>query len=243
MAKKVKSRRSTQTKERKTNWLVIGGIIGLGVVGLFGLLFASLQGSGPPTPEPTPSPSFVLEDYCTANPENCVAIGSADAPVTVVEVSDYGCGHCANFNLNSADILKSEYVDSGRVQWITLPYALGGQTGYPTLPSAASALCANEQGTDAFEAYHKALFALQGTANYNSRDGFMEVAGNVGLDLDAFAACYDDGRYESTLAANIQAANLSGVSATPTFYVNGEVVRGNLPLENFRQLLETQVGS
>jgi len=243
MAKKVRRRRSTQADERKTNWLIIGGFIGLGVIGLFGLLFASLQGSGPPTAEPTPSRSLILEDYCNSNPDNCVAIGAADAPVTLVEVSDYGCGHCANFNLNSADILKSEFVETGQVRWITLPYALGGQGGYPTLPSAASALCANEQGADAFEAYHKALFALQGTANYNTRDGFMSVAENLGLDMAAFEACYDSGRYESTVGENIQAANRSGVSATPTFYVNGQIVRGNLPLDSFRQLLATEAGS
>lgn len=241
MAKRSTRKRSTATEERKTNWLIIGGIIGVGVIGLFGLLFASLQGSGPPTPEPTPTRSFVLEDYCTANPDNCVQVGSADAPVTVVEVSDYGCSHCANFNLNSADILKSEFVDTGKVRWITLPFALGGQTGFPTLPSTNSALCANEQG--AFEAYHTALFGLQTSGAYNTREGFMSVAGNLGLDLDAFAACIDDGRYESIIGDNIQAANLSGISATPTFFVNGTKVEGNLPLANFQQLLAAEVGS
>jgi len=243
MAKKVRRRQSTQAPERKTNWLIIGGIIGLGVVGLFGLLFASLQGSGPPTPVPTPTRSLVLEDFCASNPANCVAFGPTDAPVTVVEVSDYGCGHCANFNLNSAATLKSQYVDTGKVRWITMPYALGGTSGYPTLPSAASALCANEQGTDAFEKYHEALFTLQGTGDFNTRDGFLRIAESVGLDVDAFAACYDDGRYEDTLAANIQAANLSGINATPTFFVNGQKVEGNLPLANFQQLLDAEASS
>ncbi|MCB8982545.1 MAG: DsbA family protein [Ardenticatenaceae bacterium] len=243
MAKKVRRRRSTPADERKTNWLIIGGIIGLGVIGLFGLLFASLQGSGTSTAAATPSPSFVLEDYCASNPDNCIAIGPADAPVTVVEVSDYGCGHCASFNLNSAATLKSEYVDTGEVRWITMPYALGGQSGYPTLPSAASAMCASEQGTEAFEKYHETLFTLQGTGNYNTRDGFLQIAQAVGLDMDAFTACYDDGRYESAVSNNIQAANRSGVAATPTFFVNGQKVEGNLPLDNFRQLLDSQVNS
>ena len=241
MAKRAVKRRSLKAEERKTNWLLIGGIIGVGVVGLFGLLFASLQGSGPPTPALTATPSFVLEDYCTANPGNCIVDGAADAPITVVEVSDYGCGHCANFNLNSADILKAQYVDSGQVRWITVPYALGGQTGYPTLPSSSAALCANEQGQ--FEPFHKALFANQGTSRFNTRDGFLDAASTLGLDVEAFAACIDDGRYQATIASNIQAASLSGINSTPTFFVNGEMVLGNLPVANFQQLLNAQLGS
>ncbi|MBK6326166.1 MAG: DsbA family protein [Chloroflexi bacterium] len=241
MATRSRNKRNAQKDERKTNWAIIGGIIGLGVVGLFGLLFASLQGTGAPTAVPTPTRSLVLEDYCAANPANCVATGAADAALTVVEVSDYGCGHCANFNLNSADILRAQYVESGQVRWITIPYALGGQNGYPTLPSAASALCANEQG--AFEPYHKALFGIQQTADFNTRDGFLKIAGNLGLDTTAFAACYDDGRYESTVSANIQAANRSGISATPTFFINGQKVEGNLPIANFQQLLDSELGS
>jgi protein-disulfide isomerase len=240
MTKKSK-RRSAQSPERKTNWLVLGGILGIGVVGLFALLFYSLQGPGAPTPVPTPAPSFVLEEYCDANPENCIVTGAADAPITVVEVSDYGCGHCANFNLQSADTLKAQYVNSGQVRWITLPYALGGQTGFPTLPSASAAFCANEQGV--FEPYHKALYGLQSTADFNKRDGFLNLAESLRLDTEAFAACLDDGRYEANIRANIQAANNSGINSTPSFYINGELVRGNLPLANFQQLIDAALAS
>jgi protein-disulfide isomerase len=243
MAKRVKRRsRVTKKDERKTNWILIGGIVGVGVIALFGLLFFSLQGSGPPTPEPTPTRSLVLQDYCENNPENCIINGAEDAPVTVVEVSDYGCGHCRNFNLDSADTLKTQYVDTGTVRWITVPYALGGGTGgYPTAPSANAALCAAEQG--AFEEYHKALFGLQGNSNYNTAEGFVGIADNLGLDSGALASCVEDGRYNDVIAQNIQVATSTGVSSTPSFFVNGELVRGNLPLNNFQQIIEAEAGS
>jgi protein-disulfide isomerase len=240
MAKRTVKKRAP-VKERKTNWVLIGGIIGLGVVGIFGLLFAALQGSGAPTPAAQPTRSFVLADYCATNPDNCITEGADNAPITVVEVSDYGCGHCRNFNLDSADILKSQFVDTGLVRWVRLPYALSNQSGYPTMPSASAAFCAYEQGQ--FEAYDKALFALQGTANFNSRAGFMSVAQQVGLDIEAFTACINDGRYEDRILANIQAANRSGITSTPNFFVNGQLVRGNLPLANFQQLLNAELGS
>lgn len=242
MAKRVKKRSRTSKKEaRQTNWILIGGIVGVGVISLFGLLFFSLQGSGPPTPEPTPTRSFVLQDHCENNPENCVITGSADAPVTIIEVSDYGCGHCKNFNLDTADTLKAQYVDTGLVRWIILPYALGGQTGYPTAPSANAALCTVEQG--AFEEYHKALFEIQGTGSFNTLNGFVGVAENLGLDSDALAACVEDGRYNSIVQQNIQIANNAGIGSTPSFFINGELIRGNMPLANFQAIIEAEAGS
>lgn len=242
MAKRIKKRsRVSKKEERKTNWILIGSIIGVGVIALFGLLFFSLQGSGPPTAEPTPTRSLVLQDYCDNNPENCMAEGADNAPVTIVEVSDYGCGHCKNFNLDTAPTLKQQYVDSGVVRWITIPYALGGQTGFPTAPSANAAMCAAEQ--NAFEEFHTALFAIQGTGTFNKTAGFVEVANNIGLDADALTACIEDGRYNDSIQSNIQAANQAGINSTPSFYVNGELVRGNIPLANFQQIIEAEAGS
>jgi protein-disulfide isomerase len=241
MAKRAIKRRA-QPKERQTNWALIGGIIGLGVVVLFAMLFASLQGGGAATnPTGEPTRNFVLADYCAANPENCIVEGVENAPVTIVEVSDYGCGHCRNFHFDSLDTLRAQFIDTGLVRMVRLPYALGGQTGYPTMPSAVAGFCAHEQG--AFQTFDKALFALQGTSNFNTRDGFLAVAAQSGLDLEAFTTCIDENRYQDRILANIQAANRSGISSTPNFFVNGQMVRGNLPLANFQQLISAELGS
>jgi protein-disulfide isomerase len=241
MAKRLTKRSRTQTHERKTNWWLIGGFVGVGVIGLFALLFLSLQSAGAPPIEPAPEHNLILENYCKANPDNCLASGSADAPITIVEISDYGCGHCRNFNLDTADALKAQYVDSGQVRWVTLPYALGGQTGFPTAPSATAVLCANEQG--AFEDFHTALFTLQGTNDFNTINGFTAIGSDLGLDTDALAACVEDGRYNDILNDNIQIASQAGINSTPSFFINGQLVRGNMPLENFQQIIETELGS
>jgi protein-disulfide isomerase len=182
----------------------------------------------------------MLQDYCEANPENCMVEGEATAPVTIVEVSDYGCGHCKNFNVDTAPILKQQYVETGIVRWITVPYALGGQTGFPTAPSANAAMCSAEQ--DAFPPFHTALFTLQGTGTFNTMAGFVNIANSLGLDADALATCVDDGRFNANIQQNIQAATAAGINSTPSFFVNGELVRGNLPLANFQQLIEAEAG-
>jgi protein-disulfide isomerase len=121
MAKKARKSRQVRRKERGPNWLLIGAVVGAGVIGLFVFLFLSLQGQGMPTP--TLQPNVALAEYCGTNEENCVSKGSAQAPVTIVEVSDYGCGHCRNFNLETAGALDSQYVEAGQIRWIVLPYA------------------------------------------------------------------------------------------------------------------------
>ena len=122
MAKRIKKRKSaSQNHDRQTNWVVLGGILGVGIIALFGLLFFTLQNSGASTSATASGYTLALQEHCANNPDNCVVNGSEDAPVTVVEVSDYGCGHCKNFNLDSASTLKEQFVDTGIVRWITVP--------------------------------------------------------------------------------------------------------------------------
>lgn len=233
---KVAPRRSRRRRdEGGTNWYVIGGVAAIGVIGLFALLFLTLQGQGVPTP--TPEPDLALIDYCEQNPENCITKGEADAPVTVVEVSDYGCSHCRNFNLEgTAEVLDEQYVDTGQVQWIALPYALGEQTA----PTAAAAMCAAEQ--DAFWEFHTAMFELQTTEIALTEEAFVQAADELGLDMDTFESCLDAGEYVPVVQNNIQAASRAGVSATPTFFVNGTMVEGNRPLADFQQILDGLLG-
>lgn len=233
---KVVSRRKKRGPRRGTNWLLIGGIVALGVIGLFVLLFATLQGEGVPTP--TPEPVANLAQFCAANEDNCIEKGDPEAPVTVVEISDYGCSHCRNFNLGgTADSLDETYVEADQVQWIVVPYALRPATQ----PAAEAALCAAEQGE--FFPYHKQLFELQGTDAAMSKEGFLPVAEEVGLDVEEFESCYDSGRYGSVVQRNVAVAASAGVSATPTFFINGRKVEGNLPLAAFQERIEVALGS
>jgi protein-disulfide isomerase len=233
---KVVSRRNRRNPEKGTNWLLIGGFAAIGIVGLFALLYVTLSTQGQPTP--TPETVASLAEYCETNETNCVARGESDAPITVVEVSDYGCIHCRNFNLGgTAEELQTQYVDTGSVRWIVLPYALSATTA----PAAASALCAAEQ--DQFFPYHHRLFELQDSPNALTEDAFLEAATDIGLDVDAFSSCLDDNRYDNTVQRNVLAAQDAGVSATPTFFINGAKVEGNLPLPAFQQEIESRLGS
>ncbi|NKQ36065.1 MAG: thioredoxin domain-containing protein [Chloroflexi bacterium] len=215
-------------QQRKTNWLVIGAIVVGSILLLIGLTALAFQ-------EPA---QLDLGKYCQNNPENCVARGPADAAVTMVEVSDYGCPHCKNYNLDTAPILDAAY-EGAPVRWVVLPFALPGQTGdYPTMATAVASLCANEQG--AFWQFHPAAFKLMDTpALFNTREGWLLTAESLGLDMEAFSSCLDNNNYEDVIRANINAAQNAGISATPSFSINGEILRGNQPVDVFMQRIDS----
>jgi protein-disulfide isomerase len=202
---------------------LIGGIFVAVAIGLFALLFMNLQG------ENTPEELLSLIDYCQENPERCITEGSPDAPITIVEVSDYGCGACASFNLETAGLLQDLYMTPGQVHWIYLPFALGTVTQ----ESAQAALCADDQ--EGFRDFHFRMFEIQGTEKALTRDGFLEEAGDLGLDVDKFESCLADGDYRSIVQLNIGAAQEAGVSSTPTFFINEKTLVGAYPLSSFQQ--------
>lgn len=222
MAKTPPQRRKQQT--RQTNWVVIGGLIALGVIVFGGLLYLALR----PT---QPQAVLALADYCAQNGNRCAATGDAEAPVTMVEVSDFGCTHCTNFHNNTAEQLHADFVEPGTMRWVVLPYALSTAT----VPAAAAALCAGEQ--DQYFEFANAMFGIEDTNVRLSPAGYQQTAETIGLDMDAFNSCMDDGRNINLVNNNREAARNVGVSGTPTFFLNDEELSGAQPIEVFAQTI------
>jgi protein-disulfide isomerase len=223
-AKRHKATRRVR-QEKESNWRLLLGIAAIGVLLLFALLALSLR-------EPAIA---TLEEYCQDNPGRCILKGAADAPVTIVEVSDYACPACQEFNLNTAGLLDESYVESGQVRWLVVPYAravVKAQSG----PAAEASLCANDQ--ERFFEFHQWLFEQQGEPTTLSRDGYLLAAEQLELEINEFSACLDSGRYAGVVDDNIEAANLAGVRATPTFFINGVKVEGAQPFAAFQQRID-----
>lgn len=227
MAKKPIQSKKQAKAQSSTNWLLIGGIILAGVVGLFAILYLVTR------PEETQS----LADFCAEAPQRCVFLGEETAPVTFVEVSDFGCPHCQDFHRDKADAIKENFVQTGDVRWVFLPYALRPET----LPAASAAMCAGEQ--DKYLEFANAMFAPDDLSSSLSRAGILAAGAGAGLDMEAFQACVEEGRFDSTISVNQQAASAAGVSGTPTFFINDQVVRGNVPLAEFENQFRAALGS
>jgi protein-disulfide isomerase len=169
------------------------------------------------------------------------ARGSADAPVTVIEFSDFGCPFCASFSTRTYPDLHEEYVATGQVRWVFVPFVMG------TFPNgelaARTAECAADQ--DRFWEMKERLYAGQDDWKSASRRQaprvFAGFADDVGLDGDAFAACFADNPVAGRIAVHNRAADAMRIRATPSFLVNGQLLEGALPITQFRMALDRMV--
>jgi protein-disulfide isomerase len=233
MARKPIKRKAARDRERGVNWMVIVGIVAAAVLLLGGLMLLSLNSvdeDGPTMAQAS------VPAYCEQNPDNCVAIGAETAPVRLVEVFDFACIHCRNFNQDALPVFKNQYLASGQVRFVSFPFAARPET----LPATNASLCANEQG--AYFEYSKAVFSQFGEAGYLSRDQLLQTAVALNLDRDSFAACMDEGRYNIVVSDNVGHAHSVGVTSTPNFFINGIQVTGNQP-DLIRQHIERMLGN
>lgn len=159
------------------------------------------------------------------------ARGEAEAPVTIVEFSDYECQFCG-VAAATLKTLLAEY--KGKVRLVHQPFPLSMHANAPKASEAA--FCAGEQGR--YWEMHDALFAQQdalGITDLKSR------AKALGLDSPRFDSCLDSGRMGPAVAASKKLGEGIGVSSTPAFFVNGRPLSGSQPIERFRELVDHEL--
>lgn len=165
-------------------------------------------------------------------------LGDPEAPIAVVEFSDFGCPYCGAFARETFPVLYREYIATGKVRWKYVPFTL---KSFPNGEEAAlAAECAAEQGTEAFWKMHDHLYARQQEwkADRSPQARFSAYARALGLEEERFSTCLRTGASATRVGRNNTAASLLNVRSTPTFFVNGYRVRGALPLETFRLVLQ-----
>ncbi|MBN1274896.1 DsbA family protein [Candidatus Woesearchaeota archaeon] len=153
-------------------------------------------------------------------------IGAEEAPVTMVEFSDYQCGFCGRFHDQTLPLIKENFVDTGLVKFVYRDLALYAAE------AAEAAQCAHDQG--AFWEYHDLIFAESGSLG---KDTFLKFAADLGLDVASFEECFDSGKYANEVVEDSADARNQGFSATPSFVINGKQVVGALPYEEFERTI------
>lgn len=225
-----KQRRSRQRRPgiSSTHILIVVGVAVL-VVAL--LLLLNSNRSQPATVSTLPYETGITPD---GEPYK----GSADAPLQLVEYSDFLCGHCANF-ADTLDRLGPNYIETGKLQVVYRNFAF---LAPESSQSAQAAECALDQGADKFWQYHDILFAKQGTGRAAYSDPQLKAyAQQIGLDLETFSSCLDSGSKAGQVQAEYDRGKSQGVEATPTWFLNGQVVRGALPENDLRQLFDNML--
>jgi predicted DsbA family dithiol-disulfide isomerase len=158
-------------------------------------------------------------------------MGPADAPITIVEWSDYQCPFCKRAHPTVEQVL-TEY--KGKVRFIYLDYPL---PFHPmAMPAAQAVHCAQDQGK--FWEYHKNLFEAPGDL---SKADLSKRATDIGLDAAAFEACTTSNKFDSLIKTNYDDGQALGVTGTPAFFINGRMLVGAQPIEQFRDIINDEL--
>lgn len=150
-------------------------------------------------------------------------MGDPNAPVTVYEYADYQCPACGYFAKQHRPKIEDDYIKTGKVRLVFKNFAFLGQE---SVWAAEAAYCAAEQG--GFWAYHDKLFANQRGENRGafSKPNLVRFARELGLKVEDFQLCLDSGRYRQKVLDESREGEAAGITSTPSFIVNGQIVRG-----------------
>ena len=188
---------------------------------------------GCPVKQATPvdvAPNTLLE---VRDDDHVLAVG--DPPITVIEYGDFECPICGMFEVQTYPTIRANYIDTGKVRWVYRHLPL---RKHPRAQAAAEASeCAAAQGK--FWEYHDLLLVNQlalTDADLN------QYAAELGLDVDAFAACLSSHAEAERVMEDVNSAAQLDATHTPTFYIGTQQVIGLLSVQEFTQILDAALG-
>ena len=190
---------------------------------------SDLRTGGSPSAPSVPSPS------APSAPVNVAAIGPSmgdeDAPVTIIEFSDFECPFCKRFNDQTFAQIKTNYIDTGKARIVFRHYPLPFHSNAQKASEAS--MCADDQ--DKFWEFHDAIFAQQTNIGV---DALKQIAATLKLNTATFNSCLDSGKYTKYVQDDLAAGSAAGVSGTPSFIINGQLVVGAQPYSAFQQAID-----
>ncbi len=216
------------------------------------ILYLVMNGRGDSTPETAGGPpaAAAVQSATTApqddrverhQPNDPLALGRVDAPVTMVMFSDYRCPFCAKFSRDTEPELVTRYVDQGtlRIEWRDFPIF-----GEQSMLAARAGRAAAAQGR--FWEFTRAVFAAapeRGHANLDEQAliGFARQAGVA--DLEGFTTAMRGTTFDAAINADLVQGNRIGVPSTPAFLINDVPFLGAQPTEEFVRAIDAAVGS
>ena len=170
-----------------------------------------------------------------------IALGSADAPLTIIEYASFTCGHCANFHEENWPRLKAEYVDTGKVRFIQ-------RDVYFDQPGLWAGVLARCGGDDKYYAVSDMLFDeqeewLAGGTGEEIAANLRKIGLKAGMTEDQMTACWEDtAKAEQLIATFQQNAVADKIEGTPTFIIGGETVR-NAPWEQLKAKIDEKLAA
>lgn len=223
-------------KERQQRLMIILGIGAVVVLAAIAIIVINTVSS----PSNSPVVEITLEDHPQPDRNS---IGDPNAPVKIVEYSDFQCPFCKRFADETEHPIIDDYIRAGKVYFT---YRTMGnfvsdniqQGGTESRNSAMAAYCAADQGR--FWDYKDSLFANwkgEDVGSYTQKR-LITMAESIGLNVDDFSQCLKSDKYRDQVEQDEADGRAAGVTGTPAFLINGELLTGAQPYETFRQAIE-----
>jgi len=248
-------------KKSTFNGLIITIIIAIGIASFFGGTYISNLDSNQISQEELDNAIAKLELKILQNKlppnqpitelkisaDNDPIIGNSNAPITIIEFSDFQCPFCAKFHIQTLPKIMDEYIKEGKVKLVFRDFPIQSIHSNALLASVA-AECANEQGK--FKEMHDKLFDNQNQWNkqetIDALSLFKQYALEMQLDSKTFESCLDNGKYIDEIRKDLKDGQNYGVSGTPGFFIGNEKIgyvelKGAQPFESFKKVIDEQL--
>ncbi|MDP3999511.1 MAG: DsbA family protein [bacterium] len=214
--------------------ILVAGVLIAGAV-IYSTGLKNLDGAAEVSNNLNPNPQLAVSLELTGED---VILGSAAAPVTIVEYGDFQCPFCGKFFSETESQIKENYVKSGKVKFVYRHFAF---LGPESLAAAEAAECAKDQGK--FWQYHDALYSAEvkdgQEHNGNLNESFFKsLASQLGMNLTFFSSCLADHKYADKVQKDYDGGRANGVQATPTTFVNGTKLEGAVPYNQFKAMID-----
>lgn len=182
--------------------------------------------------EAAQKPKFVTGDFS----DDDAVLGDKNAPVTIVEFSDYQCPYCGSFRNDTLTQIQKEYIDTGKVKLVYRDFPL---SFHPyAYPSALFAECVGNLSNDEnYYKVHDKLFETVQNGKFDY-DVMSKFAVGIGVNGAALKKCFDSDQYKAEIAADQKAGQDAGISGTPGFIINGQVISGAQPFGKFKSIID-----
>jgi len=215
------------------------------------LIIAAGQGSAAQTPQPTqqltqsPGPQIIQVSL-----DDDPVRGNPDAPITMVEFSDFQCPFCQRFHQTTLPLILENYVDTGKVKFVYRDFPIVSIHPNGAVVTAIAAECADEQGM--FWQYHDKIFQNQKNwerlATEDIVNELRAYAEEFDLNTNQFNDCLDSSKYLNEVNNDLQEGTSYGITGTPVFFIGNEErgyikVTGAQPYSVFQSVLDQMLAS
>ena len=179
--------------------------------------------------------------------DNDPIIGNPDAPITIIEFTDFQCPFCARFHTQTLPLILEEYIEQGKVKLVVRDFPI--QSIHPNaVPAAVASECANEQGK--VKEMHDMLFYYQNEwSRQETADAlslFSQYAAEIQLEQETFDSCLTSGKYIEEIKKDLDDGRNYGVSGTPGFFIGNDQIgyvelKGAQPFDSFKKIIDAQL--